>query len=123
LESSFLSALTVREFTGFEALGASRGEWNDLVSNEQLGPSQSYEWLSTLWSLHGADQELLVLVVSDEQGLTGIVPRILGKDEDWKMKWTSSLREHRDCYIFSRALAARYLYGLHRLHVILKRNG
>jgi len=77
LESSLLSALTVQEFTDFEALGALRSEWNDLVCNEHLGPSQSFEWLSTLWSLHSADQELLVLVVSDEQGLTGIVPLIL----------------------------------------------
>jgi len=77
LEGSFLSALTLREFKDFEALGALRGEWNDLVYNEQLGPSQSFEWLSTLWSLHSADQELLVLVVSDELGLTGIVPLIL----------------------------------------------
>jgi len=36
----------------------------------------------------------------------------LGKDEDWKMKWTSSVREHRDCYVYGRTLAARYLRGL-----------
>ena len=47
----------------------------------------------------------------------------LGNDEDWKMKWTSSVREHMDCYIFNRTLAARYLHGLHRVHRLLKREG
>jgi CelD/BcsL family acetyltransferase involved in cellulose biosynthesis len=47
----------------------------------------------------------------------------LGKDEDWKMKWTDSVREHRNCYIFSRSLVARYLHGLHRAKTLLRRGG
>jgi CelD/BcsL family acetyltransferase involved in cellulose biosynthesis len=45
----------------------------------------------------------------------------LGKDEDWKLKWTSSVREHRDCYVYSRSLAARYLSALHKVGSLFKK--
>jgi CelD/BcsL family acetyltransferase involved in cellulose biosynthesis len=69
-----LTTLTVQELTTFEGLPGLREEWNGLVSSEKLGPSQSYEWLSTLWDLHKANRELFLLIVRDEQGITGIAP-------------------------------------------------
>ena len=47
----------------------------------------------------------------------------LGKDEDWKMKWTNSVREHRDCYAYGRSLAARYLSGLQRMRSFFRKEG
>jgi CelD/BcsL family acetyltransferase involved in cellulose biosynthesis len=47
----------------------------------------------------------------------------LGKEEDWKMKWTSTVREHNDFFVYNRTWSARYLRGLHRLKTILKRAG
>ncbi|HKM84449.1 MAG TPA: GNAT family N-acetyltransferase [Candidatus Acidoferrum sp.] len=45
----------------------------------------------------------------------------LGKDEDWKMKWTSYVREHRDCYVYGQSLTARYLSGLQKVGSLFKR--
>jgi hypothetical protein len=47
----------------------------------------------------------------------------LGKDEDWKMKWTDTVREHNDYFVYNRTWSARYLRGLHRLKTLLKRDG
>jgi hypothetical protein len=44
----------------------------------------------------------------------------LGKDEDWKMKWTGAVREHRDCYAYGHNLAARYLHGIQAVKSFLK---
>jgi len=72
-----LNELTIQEFTSFDALASLREEWNDLVRGEKYGPSQSYEWLSTLWDVNAANRKLLVLVVRDSQGITGIAPLVL----------------------------------------------
>ncbi|HKV25959.1 MAG TPA: GNAT family N-acetyltransferase [Candidatus Acidoferrum sp.] len=45
----------------------------------------------------------------------------LGKDEDWKMKWTTTVREHTISYTYNRNLGALYLRGLHRLGTLLRR--
>lgn len=37
----------------------------------------------------------------------------LGKDEEWKMKWTDTVREHILYHSFNRHLRARYLFGIH----------
>jgi CelD/BcsL family acetyltransferase involved in cellulose biosynthesis len=95
-----LSGLTVQEFTSFDALANLRREWSDLVCTENLGPAQSYEWLSTLWRLHSVDHELLVLVLRDTEGITGIVPLVLET-------------EHRKGV---RARLLRMLSGFHSLH-------
>jgi CelD/BcsL family acetyltransferase involved in cellulose biosynthesis len=60
------------------------------------------------------------LLVEWMYGLRGREIDYLGKDEDWKMKWTSSVREHRDCYVYGRSLAARYLSGFQRVRSFLK---
>ena len=46
----------------------------------------------------------------------------LGKDEDWKMKWTGAVREHNDYFVYNRTWSARYLHGLHRLKTLIKRD-
>jgi len=71
-----LSRLTVQQFASFEALAGLRKEWNDLAQKEGLGPSQSFEWLSTLWDLHSANRKLIILVVREQNEVTGLVPLV-----------------------------------------------
>ena len=55
-----------------------RDAWNKLLvhsSNNHV--FLTYEWLRTWWDVYGADKELLVLVVEDENGLLGIAPLYL----------------------------------------------
>jgi CelD/BcsL family acetyltransferase involved in cellulose biosynthesis len=47
----------------------------------------------------------------------------LGKDEEWKLKWTDSVRAHSEYIAYNRTWKAFYLRGLHRLKSILKREG
>jgi CelD/BcsL family acetyltransferase involved in cellulose biosynthesis len=47
----------------------------------------------------------------------------LGKDEDYKLKWTSTVREHTVNYAFNRNWSARYLRGIHRLGTLLRPKG
>jgi CelD/BcsL family acetyltransferase involved in cellulose biosynthesis len=46
----------------------------------------------------------------------------LGKEEEWKMKWTTTARGHNNCFVFNRNWSARYLQVLHRLKSLLKRD-
>jgi len=62
-----LTKLAVQELTTFEGLPGLREEWNGLVRSQKLGPSQSYEWLSTLWDLHKANRDLLLSIVRDDE--------------------------------------------------------
>lgn len=47
----------------------------------------------------------------------------LGKDEDWKMKWTTTVREHNEWYAFNRNWNALYLRWLHRLATLVRAKG
>jgi len=47
----------------------------------------------------------------------------LGKDEEWKLKWTESVREHTVCYSYNRNLSALYLRSLHHIGALLHRKG
>ena len=47
----------------------------------------------------------------------------LGKDEEWKMKWTDSVREHTVCYGYNHNLSALYLRSLHHIGALLRRKG
>lgn len=47
----------------------------------------------------------------------------LGKDEDWKMKWTSTVREHTEFYTFNRNWSALYLRGMRRIGSLLQHKG
>lgn len=44
----------------------------------------------------------------------------LGKDEEWKLKWTDRVREHQDIFIYGQTLTAQYLYGFHKIISLLK---
>ena len=95
-----LSGLNVQEFTNFEDLSGLRNAWNELVRSEKYGPAQSYEWLSTLWDVNRAGRELLVLVFSDDAGLTGIAPLVKETEHRRGVKVT----------------VLRMLSGFHALH-------
>ncbi len=71
-----MSDLVVQEFTSFEPLSALRRDWDELVWAQNFSPAETYEWLSTLWELHNTGRELLILVVRDAQGVTGIAPLV-----------------------------------------------
>jgi len=76
-----LSAISIQEFTSFDALRNLSAAWDQLVRIEGYGPAQSYAWLSTLWEVNRANRELLVLVAQDEEGLVGVVPLVQEKEQ------------------------------------------
>ncbi len=76
-----MSAITIQEFSSFEDLNSIRSEWDQFVCSESYGPAQSFDWLSTLWDVNRANRELLVLVASDKEGFTGIVPLVQEKEK------------------------------------------
>lgn len=76
-----MTAIEIQEFTSFEGLKDLRPEWNQLVHKQGYGPSQNFDWLSTLWNVNCANRELLVLVARDEEGLAGIVPLVQEKEQ------------------------------------------
>lgn len=76
-----MDAVAIREFTSFGLLEGLRSEWGRLVRDEGYGPAQEFEWLSTLWSVNQTNRELIVVVASDTQGLTGIVPLVREKEK------------------------------------------
>lgn len=47
----------------------------------------------------------------------------LGKDEDWKMKWTATARTHNEWYAYNRNWSARYLLWSHHLGTLLRHKG
>lgn len=47
----------------------------------------------------------------------------LGKDEDWKMKWTTTARSHNEWYAYNRNWSARYLLWSHHLGTLLRHKG
>lgn len=70
------SALTVQEYSDFESLAPLRDAWNHLVRSTNLSPAEEFDWFATLWQLHHASRTLIVLVVRDESGITGIAPLV-----------------------------------------------
>lgn len=45
----------------------------------------------------------------------------LGKDEQWKMKWTDSVRPHVEYTVFNRTLQGRYLLACNRIASLVKK--
>ncbi len=45
----------------------------------------------------------------------------LGKDEQWKMKWTDSVRRHVEYTVFNRTLRSRYLLAFNRVAALANR--
>lgn len=72
-----MSGLRVQVFSNFESLADLTQEWNTLVRAEGLGPSEEFEWMSTLWRLHSANRQLFVALFRDDEGITGIAPLVV----------------------------------------------
>ena len=95
-----MSAITIQEFSNFEELKCIRSDWDHFVRREAYGPAQRFDWLSTLWEVNRANRELLVLVASNKEGFTGIVPLV---QEQEKRKGVT-------------ARVLKMLSGFHALH-------
>src|SRR5688500_10089543 len=65
----------VREINTLEALAQYKTAWNEFLP-QTPGASyfHSYDWFAAYWKHYGAEQGMRVLLVFDQDGLSGVVP-------------------------------------------------
>ncbi|NLY00617.1 MAG: GNAT family N-acetyltransferase [Rhodopirellula sp.] len=68
----------IREIHDIDELDTVRGEWGELLQRTP-GASffQSLPWLQSYWRCFGRDQRLRVMIASDRDGISGILPLVV----------------------------------------------
>src|SRR5215211_4732848 len=70
-----LGSSVVRDTGGFAAL---EREWQELYQDSpNATPFQSWAWLYSWWECYGADYELRLVTIWDDESLVGLLPFML----------------------------------------------
>jgi len=70
--------MKVELVTNPQEIPISRNEWNTLLSHSETNtPFQTYEWLTSWWSIFGESNSLFLLFFYDGERLAGIAPLMI----------------------------------------------